>query len=137
MKKSLLTLATMACLGCAFAQSTLDKVSASGSITLGVRESSGALSYAMGDGRYAGMHVEICQRIVTEMEKKLGKKIEVNLLQVTAPTRIALLQNGTIDIESGNTTNTTTRLNLPASDSTKAAWQSPNDKPMEDYNKKP
>ncbi len=29
-----------------------------------------------------------------------------------------------------------TRVGLPASDSTKAAWATPNDKPMEDYAKK-
>jgi glutamate/aspartate transport system substrate-binding protein len=92
-----------------FAQSTLEKVSASGSITLGVRESSGALSYSLGDGKYAGMHFEVCQRIVTEMEKQLHKKIDVKLLQVTAPSRIPLLANGTIDIECGNTTNNATR----------------------------
>jgi glutamate/aspartate transport system substrate-binding protein len=93
----------------ALAQSTLDKVSSSGSITLGVRESSGALSYSLGNGQYAGMHVEVCQRIVAEMEKQLQKKIEVKLLQVTAPTRISLLANGTIDMECGNTTNNATR----------------------------
>jgi glutamate/aspartate transport system substrate-binding protein len=27
---------------------------------MGVRESSGALSYTLGDGKYAGFHVEIC-----------------------------------------------------------------------------
>ena len=31
---------------------------------------------------------------------------------------------------------TNTRIGLPASDATKAAWASPNDKPMEDYAKK-
>jgi glutamate/aspartate transport system substrate-binding protein len=31
---------------------------------------------------------------------------------------------------------TNTRVGLPASDATKAAWASPNDKPMEDYAKK-
>jgi glutamate/aspartate transport system substrate-binding protein len=112
MKKHLLPLAFLASslyVGSAFAQSTLDKVNASGSVTIGVRESSGALSYSLGDGRYAGMHVEVCQRIVSEIEKKLGKKIEVKLQQVTAPTRISLLQNGTIDMECGNTTNNATR----------------------------
>ena len=29
-----------------------------------------------------------------------------------------------------------TRVGLPASDATKAAWASPNDKPVEDYMKK-
>jgi glutamate/aspartate transport system substrate-binding protein len=89
--------------------STLDKANASGSITLGVRESSGALSYSLGDGQYAGMHLEVCRRIVADIEKQLGKKLEVKLLQVTAPTRIPLLMNGTIDIECGNTTNNATR----------------------------
>ncbi len=110
MKKTLLAIAAVASIAPSFAQtSTLDKVNASGVITLGVRESSGALSYALGDGRYAGMHVEVCQRIVTEIEKTLNKKIEVKLQQVTAPTRITLLQNGTIDMECGNTTNNATR----------------------------
>ncbi|PXW91891.1 hypothetical protein C7444_13125, partial [Sphaerotilus hippei] len=46
MKKSLLMFAAMAALGAAQAQSTdtLKKIKDSGSITLGVRESSGALS---------------------------------------------------------------------------------------------
>jgi glutamate/aspartate transport system substrate-binding protein len=90
-------------------QSTLDKVKASGVITMGVRESSGALSYSLGNGQYAGMHVEVCQRIIAEMEKQLQRKIEVKLQQLTAPTRIPLLNNGTIDIECGNTTNNATR----------------------------
>jgi glutamate/aspartate transport system substrate-binding protein len=105
MKKTLaLTLAAIAATTAftsqAWAQtSTLDKANASGVITLGVRESSGALSYSLGDGQYAGMHLEVCRR----------KKLEVKLLQVTAPTRITLLNNGTIDIECGNTTNNATR----------------------------
>jgi glutamate/aspartate transport system substrate-binding protein len=90
-------------------QTTLEKVNASGSITLGVRESSGALSYSLGNGEYAGMHVEVCRRIVADIEKQLNKKIEVKLLQLTAATRIPLLNNGTIDIECGNTTNNATR----------------------------
>jgi glutamate/aspartate transport system substrate-binding protein len=76
---------------------------------MGVRESSGALSYSLSNGQYAGMHVEVCQRIIAEMEKQLQRKIEVKLQQLTAPTRIPLLNNGTIDIECGNTTNNATR----------------------------
>ncbi len=36
---------------------TLKKIKDSGAITMGVRESSGALSYTLGDGKYAGFHV--------------------------------------------------------------------------------
>ena len=57
--------------GSAFAQSadTLVKVKASGVVTMGVRDSSGALSYTLGDGKYTGYHVEICQRVIASLEK--------------------------------------------------------------------
>lgn len=88
---------------------TLAKVKASGSITMGVRDSSGALSYTLGDGKYVGYHVEICQRIVANAEKAVGKKLEIKYLPVTSQNRIPLVQNGTVDIECGSTTNNATR----------------------------
>jgi glutamate/aspartate transport system substrate-binding protein len=89
--------------------STLDKVKASGVVTMGVREASGALSYTLGDGKFAGFHVEVCQRVLAELEKQAGKKLEVKYLAVTSQNRIPLLQNGTVDIECGSTTNNATR----------------------------
>src|SRR5664279_4241655 len=35
---------------------TLKKIKDSGAITLGARESSGALAYTLGDGKYVGFH---------------------------------------------------------------------------------
>jgi glutamate/aspartate transport system substrate-binding protein len=111
MKKHLLALAMVAAAGGAFAQAndTLAKVKASGTITMGVRDSSGALSYTLGDGKYAGYHVEICQRIIANVEKQAGRKLEVKYLPVTSQNRIPLVQNGTVDIECGSTTNNATR----------------------------
>ena len=88
---------------------TIAKVKASGTITMGVRDSSGALSYTLGDGKYVGYHVEICQRIVANVEKAAGKKLEIKYLPVTSQNRIPLVQNGTVDIECGSTTNNATR----------------------------
>jgi glutamate/aspartate transport system substrate-binding protein len=88
---------------------TLAKVKSSGTLTMGVRDSSGALSYTLGDGKYAGYHVEICQHIVAAMEKAIGKKLEVKYLAVTSQNRIPLVQNGTVDIECGSTTNNVAR----------------------------
>ena len=95
----------------AFAQSndTIAKVKSSGTITMGVRDSSGALSYTLGDGKYVGYHVEICQRIIDNLDKVIGKKLEVKYLSVTSQNRIPLTQNGTVDIECGSTTNNTAR----------------------------
>jgi glutamate/aspartate transport system substrate-binding protein len=114
MKKQILALAISAiAAGAAMAQtpavSTIDKVKASGVVTMGVRESSGALSYTLGDGKFTGFHVEICSRILAELEKQAGKKLEVKYQSVTSQNRIPLVQNGTVDIECGSTTNNATR----------------------------
>ncbi|MDH6186316.1 transporter substrate-binding domain-containing protein [Polaromonas sp. CG_23.6] len=97
--------------GAAFAQATdtVAKAKASGVVTMGVRDSSGALSYTLGDGRYVGYHVEICNRIIANLEKEVGRKLEVKFLPVTSQNRIPLVQNGTVDIECGSTTNNATR----------------------------
>jgi glutamate/aspartate transport system substrate-binding protein len=113
MKKHVLAFAVAAlAAGGAFAQAgdTLAKVKASGVITMGVRDSSGALSYTLGDGKYAGYHVEICNRVIANVEKAVGRKLEVKYQPVTSQNRIPLVQNGTVDIECGSTTNNATRL---------------------------
>ncbi len=112
MKKHLLAFAVAAlAAGGALAQAndTLAKVKASGVLNMGVRDSSGSLSYTLGDGKYAGFHVEVCQRIAAEVEKQAGRKIEVKYVPVTSQNRIPLVQNGTVDIECGSTTNNATR----------------------------
>jgi glutamate/aspartate transport system substrate-binding protein len=112
MKKHLLALAVtaLAATGAlAQANDTIAKVKASGVVTMGVRESSGALSYTLGDGKFAGFHVEVCQRVIQELEKAAGRKLEVKYQAVTSQNRIPLVQNGTVDIECGSTTNNATR----------------------------
>ncbi len=91
------------------ANDTLAKAKASGSLTMGVRDSSGALSYTLGDGKYTGFHVEICQRILANASKAVGKTLDVKYQSVTSQNRIPLVVNGTVDIECGSTTNNATR----------------------------
>jgi glutamate/aspartate transport system substrate-binding protein len=114
MKQTLFTLAAVALaasLGSTVAQAdTLAKIKESSSASMGVRESSGALSYTLGDGKYAGYHVEICQRVLADVQKKLGlAKLDIKYQPVTSANRIPLVQNGTVDIECGSTTNNATR----------------------------
>ncbi|QHJ01518.1 transporter substrate-binding domain-containing protein [Xylophilus rhododendri] len=100
----------------AFGQSsppdTLGKIRESGAITLGVREASGGLSFSYGNGQYGGFHVELCQRIVAALEQSFGKKIEIKYQNVTAANRVPLVQNGTVDLECGSTSNTAARAQL-------------------------
>jgi glutamate/aspartate transport system substrate-binding protein len=109
MKKIALAMAISLLGGLSAQADTLEKVKSSGTLTMGVRDSSGALSYTLGEGKYAGFHIEICQRIVANLEKAVGKKLEVKNLAVTSQNRIPLVQNGTVDIECGSTTNNATR----------------------------
>src|ERR1043165_595377 len=89
---------------------SLKKIKDSGAITLGVRESSGALAYTLGDGKYVGFHTEMAQRIAADLQKQLGlAKLEVKMQPVTSANRIPLVQNGTVDLECGSTTNNAAR----------------------------
>jgi len=94
----------------ALAQATLDKVKASGAITLAYRESSIPFSYLDDKAQPVGFGYEICGRIVDEVKKATGRAdLKVNLQPVTSANRIPLLTNGTIDIECGSTTNNSDR----------------------------
>jgi glutamate/aspartate transport system substrate-binding protein len=113
MKKQVLALAVMAlAAGGALAQAndTLAKIKAGGTVTMGVRDSSGALAYTIGDGKYVGFHTEMARKILSDIQKQLGlPKLEVKEQLVTSQNRIPLVQNGTVDLECGSTTNNATR----------------------------
>jgi glutamate/aspartate transport system substrate-binding protein len=109
MKKSLFVLAALALAASAHAD-TLAKIKGSGAVTMGVRESSGALSFTTGGGNFAGFHVELCQRVLADIQKQLAlPKLDIKYQAVTSQNRIPLVQNGTVDIECGSTTNNATR----------------------------
>jgi glutamate/aspartate transport system substrate-binding protein len=108
MKKHLLAFAVAAmAVGGAFAQAndTLAKVKANGKIVMGTRDSSAPLAYTLGDGKYTGYHVELCERVI----KAVAPAAKVEYVLVTSQNRIPLVQNGTVDIECGSTTNNATR----------------------------
>lgn len=112
MKKHLLAWAVTAlAASSALAQTgdTLAKIKASGSVSLGVRESSG-LGYTLGNGKYVGFHTEMGEIVLSDIRKQLGlTSLEVKYQPVTSQNRIPLVQNGTVDLECGSTTNNATR----------------------------
>src|SRR5213075_1705295 len=62
------------------------------------------------DGKYAGFHYDVCQKIIADLQKQLGMaKLDIKYQPVTSQNRIPLVQNGTVDIECGSTTNNATR----------------------------
>lgn len=112
MKHAIALAVALCAAGSAQAQATdtLKKIKDTGTVTMGVRESSGALSYAMGDGRFGGFHVELCHRALADVQKQLGlAKLDIKYQPVTSQNRIPLVQNGTVDLECGSTTNNAAR----------------------------
>lgn len=94
----------------AYAEDTLGKIKASGKVVMGVRESSAPLSYTLGNGKFVGYHVEICEKIIQNARKQLGiANVQIEYSPVTSQNRIPLVQNGTVDIECGSTTNNSAR----------------------------
>lgn len=94
--------------GAAHAQEsgTLKKIKDSGSITLGVRDSSIPFSYLDDKQSYQGYSIDLCMKAVTAIQKHLGlSQLSVKMNPVTSATRIPLMANGTIDLECGSTTN--------------------------------
>ena len=94
----------------ALAQATLDKVKSSGTIGVAYREASIPFSYLDDKAQPTGFGWEICAKVVDEVKKATARPdLKVQTQAVTSANRIPLLQNGTIDIECGSTTNNSER----------------------------
>lgn len=136
-------------------QPTLEKIKASGKVVLGVRETSPPMAYALGaNEKYVGYHVELCERVL----KEIVPQAKLEYMAVTAQNTLPLVQNGTLDIGCGPTTNNTARqqqvafavttyakwfvnpippknmsLNLPLGTTLRQLFATPNAKPLETY----
>lgn len=110
--RSLVTiLASVAGLSAAIAASpTLEKIRSSGTITLGYREASIPFSYLGTDQKPVGMSLDLCAAVVQRVSTALKLPgLKTAAVAVNASNRIPLIQNGTVDIECGSTTNTLER----------------------------
>jgi glutamate/aspartate transport system substrate-binding protein len=89
---------------------TLKKIKDSGEITIGNRESSIPFSYLDDKQQPIGYSMDLCNKVVDAIKAQLkmpGLKVKYN--PVTSQNRIPLVQNGTVDLECGSTTNSVDR----------------------------
>jgi glutamate/aspartate transport system substrate-binding protein len=92
------------------ASQTLDKIKETGKIAFGYREASIPFAYLGADNKPTGLSLELCAAVADRLKSELKRPaLEIEYIPVNASNRIPLLQNGTIDIECGSTTNTTER----------------------------
>jgi glutamate/aspartate transport system substrate-binding protein len=85
---------------------TLKKIKDTGVISLGYRESSIPFSYYDEQQNVIGYSHEFMMKIVDAVKQKLNTPdLKTKLTPVTPQNRIPLVQNGTVDLECGSTTN--------------------------------
>jgi glutamate/aspartate transport system substrate-binding protein len=109
-KASSLLLAALLAASPVFAADTLSKIKDTGAITLGHRESSIPFSYYDDKQQVIGYSHEIMLKAVDAIKADLKlPNLTIRTVPVTSQNRIPLLQNGTIDMECGSTTNNTER----------------------------
>lgn len=89
---------------------TLGKIKQAKTISIGHRTASIPFSYYDGNQRVIGYSQDICERIVAEVKKQTSTPdLQVRMVPVTSQNRISLVQNGTVDLECGVTTNLKSR----------------------------
>jgi glutamate/aspartate transport system substrate-binding protein len=85
---------------------TLKKIKDAGSISIGHRESSIPFSYYDDQNQVVGYSEDLVKMVIDAVKQKLNlPNLQVRMIPVTSQNRIPLVQNGTIDIEAGSTTN--------------------------------
>ena len=85
---------------------TLKKIKDTASITLGHRESSIPFSFYDDKQQVIGYSHELMLKVIEDIKINLKlAKLDIKLMPVTSANRITLIQNGTVDIECGSTTN--------------------------------
>jgi glutamate/aspartate transport system substrate-binding protein len=88
----------------------LERIKERGQINMGHRESSVPFSYIGEDGKPQGYSIDLCMKFIDAIKAEIEMpNLKINLVPVTSQTRIALMANGTIDLECGSTTNNLTR----------------------------
>ena len=110
---ALLTLAFLASpLSARELSGTLQQIQKSGKIRIGYRREQPPMSYLDKDGKPAGYSIDLGNLIAAAVQDKIGKKIKIEYVPVTADSRFQALIDNKIDLLCGSTTKTLSRSEL-------------------------
>ncbi len=98
----------------AWSSPTLKRIEATGVVRIGHRDNSPPFAFLDAKGKPIGYSLDICEVVVEEIAREVGKDISVEYRPVTPENRFELVRSGAIDIECGSTTNTTERRKIVA-----------------------
>jgi ABC-type amino acid transport substrate-binding protein len=88
---------------------TLKRIDATRVVRLGHRENSPPFAFLDAKGKPIGYSLDLCEVVVDEIAREVGKELTVEYKAVTPENRFDLMTSGAIDLECGSTTNTAER----------------------------
>ena len=94
----------------AAAETTLEKISRTGTLTIGTRTGSPPFAFVNKQNEWVGFSIDLVEQgIVPAIAKKIGKPVKLEKKESTPPTRIALLSSSAVDLIAGTMTDTRPR----------------------------
>jgi ABC-type amino acid transport substrate-binding protein len=107
---ALLTVVAVAFNAAAVAQTTLEKIEKSGTLTIGTRTGSPPFGYVNKNNEWVGFSIDLVeQTIMPLVAKKIGKQIKLEKKESTPQTRIPLLTSNAVDLIAETMTDTRAR----------------------------
>jgi glutamate/aspartate transport system substrate-binding protein len=107
--RALLVLALLAPLAVAHAGARLDKIKASGKLTVAFADATPPFSFRDNNGQPDGYSIELCRAAVAGIQAQAGKKLDVKWVAASTPDRLKMVAQGKADLECGVTTRTLKR----------------------------
>jgi ABC-type amino acid transport substrate-binding protein len=94
----------------AAAETTLEKISRTGTLTIGTRTGSPPFAFVNKQNEWVGFSIDLVEQgIVPAIAKKIGKPVKLEKKESTPPTRIPLLSANAVDLIAGTMTDTRPR----------------------------
>jgi len=94
----------------AMAETTLEKIARTGTLTIGTRTGSPPFAYIDKQNEWVGFSIDLVEQlIVPAVSKKIGKPVKLEKKESTPPTRIPLLASNAVDLIAETMTDTRSR----------------------------
>ena len=94
----------------AVAETTLEKIARTGTLTIGTRTGSPPFAYVNKQNEGVGFSIDLVEQlIIPAVSRKVGKPVKLEKKESTPATRIPLLSSGAVDLIAGTMTDTRPR----------------------------
>jgi ABC-type amino acid transport substrate-binding protein len=94
----------------ALAETTLEKISRTGTLTIGTRTGSPPFAYVNKQNEWVGFSIDLVEQLILPaVSKKVGKPVKLEKKESTPATRIPLLSSNAVDLIAGTMTDTRPR----------------------------